>query len=218
MNDKLYIRESVSGVVTDYKISLTAGSYTPQSLSQELSLQLNTLPGTYTVSVASTGNKLIITNSYVFPTSHAEILTREQLVNRSISPAWSGTGVHSLNYDDSQSAHSVIGVMSGSGGVYAGQMLLGQFVSLMPYRQLYVHSHLAVANSLGARGESSIVKKVIIANSPGDIVTDVMNTTADSLEMPAVLNSLHISLRDVNGKVVNLQGHPLSLTLLIPDN
>ena len=75
VNDKLYVRESISGVLTDKALTLPAGSYVPSSLATVVAAALNTLAGTYTCTVSSTGNKLIISCSLSFP-DHAEILTR----------------------------------------------------------------------------------------------------------------------------------------------
>ena len=73
-NDKLYVRESVSGVLTDRVLTLAGGTYTPSSLATVVATALNTLNGTYTCTVASTQNKLIITSAYTFP-DLSEILT-----------------------------------------------------------------------------------------------------------------------------------------------
>ena len=46
VNNKLYVRESVSGVITDKVLTLGAGSYTPASLATVVATALNTLSGT----------------------------------------------------------------------------------------------------------------------------------------------------------------------------
>ena len=80
------MRESVGGVITDTKLIIAEGSYTVASLASAVSVALQTLQANYTVSVASTQNKLIITSDLVFP-NHSEILTRQQLTDRSLTPA-----------------------------------------------------------------------------------------------------------------------------------
>ena len=219
VNDKIYARESISGVITDKVLKLGAGSYTPASLATVIGTALNTLNGTYTCTVASTGNKLVITNTYTFP-DHAEILTRTQLVDQSLSPAWTGTGTDILQYNDPQDACAVLGIMAGTGGVHSAQMLLTRFISLQPYRCLYLHSHLgAAASSLGPQGQDTIIRCIITGNTvPGDVITDIRHGTGtEVIKMPASLSNMHFSLRDSNNKIVDLQGHPLILTLVVQE-
>ena len=212
VNDKLYVRESVSGVLTDTVLVIQAGSYTPASIASTVSVLLNSLNGTYTCTVASTGNKLIITNTYTFP-DHAEILTREQLVNQSLNPPWTGTGVNTLNYKDTADACAVIGLMSGTGGVYSTQMLLTKFVSLQPYRVLYLHSHFASSDSLGPLGQTTIIRCIPVTGVAGDVIAERHASGAETLLMPTTLSSMHFSLRDSNNKLVDTQGHPILITI-----
>ena len=147
VNDKLYVRESVSGSITDKVLTLGSGSYTPASLATVVATALNTLSGTFTCTVATTGNKLQTSNLFTLP-DYAEILTKTQLNEKSISPAWSGTGADALN-NDTQDACAVVGLMSAaSGGIYSSQPLVSQFVSLQPYRTLLLHSHIGAPKSI----------------------------------------------------------------------
>ena len=105
-----------------------------------------------------------------------------------------------------------------SGGIYSTQSLLTQFVSLQPYRTLFLHSHIGAPKSIGPRGESTIVKKIVVGNTvPGDVIVESLQHGIDYIELPPALSSMHFSLRDSNGKSADLQGHTLSLTLVVQD-
>ena len=90
----------------------------------------------------------------------------------------------------------------------------------MPYRTLYLTSgSVGSANAYSPKGElSQIVKKIIVADSlPGQAILDRLNVTLEPFHMPPSLSSLHFSLRDRKGKVVDCKGHSISFTLVIPE-
>ena len=84
--------------------------------------------------------------------------------------------------------------MAGSGGVHSGQMLLTGFISLQPYRCLYLHSHLgAAASSLGPQGQDTIIRCIVLGNTvPGDVITDVRHgAMSEVIRMPTTLSDMH---------------------------
>ena len=81
-----------------------------------------------------------------------------------------------------------------------------------------MHSHIGNPKSIGPRGESTIIKKVVVGNTvPGDVIVESLQHGIDYIELPTALSSMYFSLRDSNGKTVDLQGHSLSLTLVVQD-
>ena len=85
----------------------------------------------------------------------------------------------------------------------------------MPYRQLFLHSHIGAPSSQGPRGENTIVRRIIVTGAPGDLIVDFHSTQMDYIELGEQLSTLHFSLRDIDGNLVNTDGHPVSFALCL---
>ena len=91
------------------------------------------------------------------------------------------------------------------------------FVSLVPYRTLYIHSN-SIGSSLahGPQGQTDIVAKLQLGDTmPGQAVIHHPSTNSESFSMPPSLSQLGFSLRDSQGRVCDLQGHSMSFTIVI---
>ena len=87
------------------------------------------------------------------------------------------------------------------------------FIDLLPYHILYLHSHIGAPTSQGPRGENTIVRRIVVTGTPGDLIVDHLSTQIDYLELGEQLSTLHFSLRDVEGRVVDTRGHSIAFAL-----
>ena len=214
-NDTLFVRELASGF-HDYVITITRGDYNGYTLATELETQLNagtTLADPYFVTFAS--GSLTFENPST--TSSGYILTREMILANDLVPAWGSTmPTAPAPLSDKADACRAIGNLTGSAGPIALNASLVTFhIDLMPYRQLFLHSHIGAPTSQGPRGENTIVRRIVVDGAPGGLITDFHNTSHDYVELGEQLSTLHFSLRDIEGNAVDTRGHPVSFSLCI---
>ena len=223
-NQKLYVRfyDAVNQVRLDKVVTLPAGDKTITTLATELALKLQ---NAHFGSAAFAGTGVQVTknaddsrlNFHVAGLTGAsamELLTFDQLRKGYLAPAWTGTGTDALDYNDLQDACGVVGLNSGTMSCVGAATITGQHVSFQPYRTLYLHSS-SEADSCGPRGENSIILSVVVGNTTrGDIITLNESYTASPVSLPTAVSELRFQLKDVNGTVVDLDGHDLSFALI----
>ena len=89
-----------------------------------------------------------------------------------------------------------------------------QHVSFQAYMNLYLHCS-SEAESVGPRGESSIILSVVVGNTTrGDIITLNESYTAAPVSLPTAVSELRFQLKDVIGKNVDLDRHDMSFALV----
>ena len=149
----------------------------------------------------------------------AYLLTLAAIEANALVPAWGTTTTPApQGLSSSADACRVLGQLTGlSGAIDDAQSLRMNPIDLMPYRQLFLHSHIGACSSQGPRGENTIVRHVVITGSPGDLIADFHHTTSDYIELGGQLSTLHFSLRDVGGRVVDTRGHPVSFSLCLTE-
>ena len=237
-NDAIYFRQTQGLSYFDKKLLIPPGQYTAASLATAVQVLLNEYAlkdCAYTVNAVAAGTQLVFgatTQTGVI----ARILTTVEA--ESIWPDWE----YSNSYFTNPAFFANISVFSDGGSLAAGELdrrdpgdagellgltdgvailpHVGDFVNLLPYRTLYLTSgSVGSANAYSPKGEmSQIVKKIIIADSlPGQAILDRLNVTLEPFHMPPSLSSLHFSLRDRKGRVVDCRGHSISFTLVVPE-
>jgi hypothetical protein len=74
---------------------------------------------------------------------------------------------------------------------------------------------LVANDSLGGRGETNILKKVLVNANYGEIILDDTPNDHDYTTLSkSTLKILEFSLRDVYGNIIDLHGSHISFTLL----
>jgi hypothetical protein len=112
-----------------------------------------------------------------------------------------------------QDACSVCGFNSGIVLCADGAHSTSQHVYFQAYRNLYLHCS-SEAESVGPRGESSIILAVVVGNTTrGDIITLNESYTAAPVSLPTAISELRFQLKDVTRKTVDLEGHDMSFAL-----
>jgi len=237
-NDAIYFRQKQGLTFFDKKLLIPPGQYTAASLAVAVQVLLNEyalVHCQYTVNAVGAGTQLVFgitTDTGVV----ARILTTAEV--ESIWPDWE----YGNSYFSNPAYFENISTFSDGGSLAAGALdrrdtadagellgltdgtaifpITGDFVNLLPYRVLYLTSgSVGSANSYSPKGElSQIIKKIIVADSlPGQAILDRLNVTLEPFHMPPSLSSMHFSLRDRKGRVVDCRGHSISFTLVIPE-
>ena len=90
------------------------------------------------------------------------------------------------------------------------------FIDLLNVHNVYLHCpDLGHFNSIGVRGENTIIKKVPVSSSFGYLVIDSVVAPHDKIDVSRQLvKTVEFSLRDVYGSVINLHGAAISFSLV----
>ena len=221
-NRKIYARyyDAAANTRLDKVLLLSVGDKTVTTLATEVQTLLQGAnPGTgawanTTVTCVAVGQKLKFGVTGLVAFSALEILTYDQIRTGKLTEAWTGTGVDALDFSDAQEACAVLGVNQGTLECIGATEKTGQLVDFQAYRTIYIHAS-GEADSVGPRGEGSIILSVVVGNSTkGDIVTLNESYTAAPVSLPIAVSQMTFSVRDVRGKLLDLQGHDVSFALV----
>ena len=206
VNDKLYAVIIEAGQATDYKIAvLSAGVYNGTELATEIQLKLG-INAIYN----SKRNNLDI---YTYDANKQyEIMTNEDIYTK-LNNHWGG-----VNYDpiNSQNCNDIIGNnINFNSPMYNASNMYSGAVNLQPIRNIYIHSSLGNYNTLGPRGETSIVKKVPVTANSGDYIFDQVLTGNDFGDCSKqTLRNISFELKDVHGNNIPMHGNHLSFSVI----
>ena len=89
------------------------------------------------------------------------------------------------------------------------------FIDIVNHHSVYIHSSLSSFNTLGCRGESSIIAKVPSSASWGSTIFHNVSSAADFVDV-GKRNISHISfaIKDAAGNTIDLKGASWSLSLV----
>ena len=232
VNNRLYVRQLMSGVGSgpkDTNLVLTPGQYTPATLATEVQAKLNQIKInagiTYAVTASTDGSTLSVGMTGPADPSNGtslKILTSQEVDAGGPADWGQANASHGLPAahapEKYQDAGMVLGLQSGSFSLLVNETLTSDFVSMIPYRTLFLHSHLGSPLSVGPRGENTICRRIIVGHTlPGQVVLDNLSTEIDNIELPPMLAEMHFSLRGIYGRPVDLQGHSISFALVIKE-
>ena len=90
------------------------------------------------------------------------------------------------------------------------------FIDLLNIHNIYMHCpNLGHFNSIGVRGESTIIKKVPVSASFGYLIIDSVVSPHDKMDVSRqTVKTTHITLKDVSGNVVIPHGANCSFSLV----
>jgi len=129
------------------------------------------------------------------------------LNNTWLGPSYDINNAHSIN--------DIIGNHIDNSPFYISSNSYSGSLNLQPIRNIYIHSSIGNYNTLGARGETSIVKKVAVTANSGDYIFDqvmVGNDFGDCSKQ--TLRTISFELKDVHGNYINLHGVNLSFSII----
>ena len=90
------------------------------------------------------------------------------------------------------------------------------FLDLLNIHNIYTHCpNLGHFNSIGVRGEKTIIKKVTVSSPFGYLILDSVVSPHDKMDVSRqTVKTIHTTLKDVSGNVINLHGANCSFSLV----
>lgn len=90
------------------------------------------------------------------------------------------------------------------------------FLDLLNTHNIYMHcDNLGHYSTLGVRGENTIIKKVPVSSSFGYLIMDSVVAPHDKIDVSRqLIKTLHFTLKNVHGNVINLNGAHCSFSLV----
>ena len=90
------------------------------------------------------------------------------------------------------------------------------FIVLLNAHSVYLHCpNLGQFNSIGVRGENTIIKTTPVSSSFGYLIIDSAVAPHDKIDVSRqLIKTIQFSLRDAYGTVINLHGAAISFSLV----
>ena len=221
-NSKLYLRIVYTGGANpglreDYILDLTQKSYIGTTFATMLKSKIQEkLPSITTIQCTfdSTTNKLSLTiNADIL----FQFLTDKELIQDTIGAnnyAWNGT---TYDKNDLKSANNIISNTQNSSIAHDNTHPFNNHLNLQPIRNLYLHSpNLGSFQTLGARGEQTIIKKIPVSSNQGEMIfSDYNPGSADMLDCSKqTLRQIEFRLTNVDGLEVPLNSNHCSFSIV----
>jgi hypothetical protein len=234
-NDKLYMTETIAnGTLYARRLTIPAGRYTVLELATAIKDAANStilpvqnstgtnLPGQYTVAYSALTGKITLTN----PSASCSFAIWPGDYLRDHLAVWNGIAhitMQLATVSDVQDSSAATG-FTGSAQINSAtnKIEANSMVSVQPYHQLFIRSNLGggSAESLGVNGESDVIRRICVGNTPTDgMIYDVHSQAHDHVQIKGKrkISSLWFSVIDVNGKVVDSRGAPISFSIIFED-
>ena len=221
-NSKLYLRIVYTGGANpglreDYILDLNQKSYIGTTFATMLKSKIQEkLPSITTIQCTfdSTTNKLSLTiNADIL----FQFLTDKELIQDTIGAnnyAWNGT---TYDKNDLKSANNIISNTQNSSIAHDNTHPFNNHLNLQPIRNLYLHSpNLGSFQTLGARGEQTIIKKIPVSSNQGEMIfSDYNPGSADMLDCSKqTLRQIEFRLTNVDGIEVPLNSNHCSFSIV----
>ena len=127
--------------------------------------------------------------------------------------AWQGTAYDKNNL---QSANDLIKNSYSTSTTHNNASPFVTYIDLQPIRNIYISSpNIGNFNTIGPRGQSSIIKKVPVTANFNSMIFDQVMATNDYLDCSRqTLRTLEFRLTDVNNNEIPLHGSNWSMSLV----
>jgi hypothetical protein len=222
VNDKLYIYvspespdEDNSGVA--YRIvTVDPGNYVGTDLATEIQTKTNAAIGNSLhpnlIAATYSAKRNNITISITNADWKFLILTPDD-ISTSLRGFWLGETIDTSNPQD---MNEILGNLEGNSPMYYTQSpYVSNALNLQTIRNMYIHSSLGNYNTLGPRGETTIIKKVPVSADKGDMIFDQVLTGNDFGDCSKQkLRTIGFELKDSRGNYINLHGSNLSFSIV----
>ena len=196
-NDRLYVAENVSGTITLRVVTIAQGNYSLVSFAAALKTALGS---SYTVTPEPAENNISITATGLT----FNILSDEQIQSHD------GTGLI-IDKANPRSANKIIKnttngntASSPSNYTYVLAFISG-FASLLPVRNIFVHSNLSDNSVLSPQGLGDCICMIPVSGSYATTIHHNSTSQADAINVSRrAFDSLTFQLRDGHGNVLNM--------------
>ena len=218
--DRIYLDEN--DVATKRVAILAPGQYTVLELKDALVATLNlnkAIVGQYQVTYLTATNRFQLAIVNPAATDVVRIWQEEHL--KANTADWSS--VIALAANDLRSANRACGFLDGTFLSSTGTAVAATDApDVQPYKQLFLRSNLASGSSqsLGVNGESDIIRRIVCGNTPQNaMIHDVHSTPNDSVAIAGTpeFSQMWFQLIDVEGRIVDTHGHPISFSIIFQD-
>jgi len=195
INDKIYVKLGT----TYYIATIPSTNYNGATFATAVSTALG---NGFSVAYEVNTNRLTISNSQSF-----KILTDTEL-STGYSGAWTGPV---YNWSLAASVNDIIANLTPN----SGYSLVSGMLSLNGFRAVYLSSStLSNYNTLGAKGENNIIRKIASSADFGYQIIDQMVSDHDFLPVGNItLNTIDFQVKDVKGSFVPFRGSHISFTI-----
>jgi len=211
INDSLYIKINNNC----YIIKIQSANYNGITFAAQLQTQLNLAtssisPNIFSVNFTMNQNNLTISctssNTFYIYTDH-DLATK-------INNTWTGS---SYTTTTPFSCNDILNSpFSNSPQFNSASPYTSGALEMLAFRNIYLTSpNLSSFTTMGARGESNIIKKIPISSDFGYLIIDSFTSTHDWLDCSGLtLNNLEFVLRDVKGNIIPLHGSHVSFSIV----
>ena len=205
INDSMYLVVTISGTTTYTILTIPSTNYTGPSLVTALQSLLNTAySGVFTVSYNVTVNSLsvAITSGNTF-----RILTDTELL-----AGWAGP---SYDVNSPNSCNDIILNRTPYYNTHTSPWTSG-CINLQGFRAVYIQSStLSNYQTLGARGENTIIKKVSTSSDFGYLIVTDATTDHDFLPCDKkTVCTIDFRITDVKGNEIPFHDSPISFNIV----
>ena len=218
INDKLYLNVIADDGSLDafYDITISQGNYNGVDLATELGIRINNdvfisnLPNVFAVTYSAKRNAIAIDiqySAYKFRIFTPEDLKRSEIHAR-YSNAYDINNPHDIN--------EILGNVDGVSPYYQFPTSYeSESLNMQTIRNIYIYSSLGNYNTIGPRGENSIIKKVPVNANKGEFIFDQVLTSNDFGDCSKqTLRTLKFDLKDSRGNHINFHGSNLSFSII----
>ena len=219
-NDTIYIyfqntqQTSLKGL---YILQIPSNNYTGTTLAAAIQTQLRIIDSTFTATY-DLNNHCININI-----TNPNIIYKIPSDNELATSAYAGYTTFPLssnlilNQSSLNSWNDLIGNAISATDVYvAGTPFVSGMLDLLSVRNIYISSpNLGSFSTMGARGESNIIKKVPVSSDFGYLIIDSFTSPHDFLDCSKLtLGTIEFNLKDVKGKYLPLHGGHVSFSIV----
>jgi len=218
-NDRIFLDENSTN--TKRVAVIEEGQYSIYELRDQLVIALNSnklITGQYRVTYSTATNKFTIDIVNPAISDSFRIWTEDYLKLNFTS--WF-TAFPYLDATDMKSANYACGFSEGT-TLNGTNLVIATALNapdVQPYKQLFLRSNLGggSAESLGLNGETDIIRRIVVGNTPlNAMIHDTLSNAFDCVTINGhpEFSQLWFQLVDINGSIVNTRGHPISFSIL----
>lgn len=219
LNDTMYIyyRNATAGVAGLYILQIPANNYTGATLATQIQTSLQVVLGNFTTTYDLNNHCITISNSnsnIQFRIPSDEELETTTYTTATILP---GSSMTALKPNALNSWNDLIGNTNTPTSMYTtGTPFVSGMLDLLSIRNIFISSpNLGSFSTMGARGESNIIKKVPVSSDFGYLIIDSFTSPHDFLDCSRLtLGTIEFSLRDVKGNYIPLHGGHVSFSIV----
>ncbi len=218
--DRIYLTENNT---TQYIIPRVAtiahGQYNVYELRDEIVIALNAnkiIAGQYACTYVASTNRYTVSIVNGVWGDEFSLWMEENL--RLSGNSWMGIAMPG---GDTSSANRACGLLDGTtlDGTHLTSTTAPNAPDVQPYKQLFLRSNLGggSAESWGVNGESDIIRRIVVGNTPVNaVIHDVHSNALDCVTINGKpeFTQLWFQLVDVDGKVVDTHGLPISFSII----